>query len=340
MLAPSKYYRTGYIGALILSLGATFASAQGDAPLVPYPLDEVVRSQDMAARGLKESDFPRLKKLAENVYVFEALHQNIKTLLNNSLIVITKEGVLVVDGHGLVPTVQQLVAAIGKLTPQPIKYVVVGSDHGDHTGGNSAFPESAIFIGHPTSKANLETQASNPKRDPKAPRVMIPTELVSDKRTIKMGGTQIDILHLGRGHTGGDLMVYLPREKILWMSEMYHAGVFPSVGGGFPSEWVAAIQKAEKMDVRIFAPAHGFVDRPDILKEELANFRKALEVLIAEGKRLKAAGVSPEEAAKQVNVGRFASMYRYAENILPGLRRVYLELDGKLPTPPPAKPTQ
>lgn len=58
---------------------------------------------------------------------------------------------------------------------------------------------------------------------------------------------------------------------------------------------------------------------------------------MAEGKRLKAANVSAEEAAKQANLGRFASMYRYAENILPALRRVYLELDGKLPPPPPAK---
>lgn len=108
---------------------------------------------------------------------------------------------------------QQLVDAIGKLTAQPIKYVIVGSDHGDHTGGNSAFPESAIFVSHPTSKATLEQAAANPKRDPKAPRVVIPTEVVSDKRTIKLGGTQLDILHLGRAHTGGDLMVSLPRKK-------------------------------------------------------------------------------------------------------------------------------
>jgi hypothetical protein len=57
---------------------------------------------------------------------------------------------------------------------------------------------------------------------------------------------------------------------------------------------VEALKKAEAMDVRIFAPAHGFVDSPEVLREGELNYRHALEALIAEGQRLKAAGVSAE----------------------------------------------
>ena len=110
---------------------------------------------------------------------------------------------------------------------------------------------------------------------------------MADRKTIRMDGTEIQILHLGRAHTGGDLMVYLPDEKVLWMSESFHHSVFPSVGGGYPSEWVATLKRAEAMDVRIFAPAHGFVDSPEVLKEGVLAYRNALETLIAEDKRLK-----------------------------------------------------
>lgn len=342
LTSPVRARLAGILAVLIPLLSAELAFAQRVTPLVPYD-QNTAGTGDIAARGLKESDFPRIKKLADNVYVFEALHQSIKTLLNNSLIVITSDGVLVADGHGLVETTQALVEAIRGLTPQPIKYVVIASDHGDHTGGNSAFPDTATFIAHPTSKATLERAASAPNRSPTAPKVVIPTELVSDKRTLRMGSTQIDILHLGRAHTGGDLVVYLPAEKVLWMSESFHHRIFPSVGGGYPSEWVEALKKAEQMDVRIYAPAHGFVDSPEVLKEGMVNFRRALESAIAEAKRMRLANVSAEDAAKQASrpttyLGGYASWYRYAENMPTALQRAYLELDGKLP-PSPAPPS-
>src|SRR5262245_63114807 len=112
------------------------------------------RSALVADRGLKPADFPQVKKLADNVYVFSDLH----TLgyMTNDLIVLTPDGVLVVDGQGSVPVTQKLVDHIKTLTPQPIKYVVVASDHGDHTGGNSAFPSTVTFIASPFSKDILQ----------------------------------------------------------------------------------------------------------------------------------------------------------------------------------------
>ena len=117
------------------------------------------RSALVADRGLKPADFPQVKKLAENVYVFSDLH----TLgyMTNDLIVVTPEGVLVADGQGSAPVTQKLVDHVKTLTPQPIKFVVVASDHGDHTGGNSSFPSTATFIASPFSKGVLERQAAN-----------------------------------------------------------------------------------------------------------------------------------------------------------------------------------
>src|SRR5215471_12013287 len=216
---------------------------------------------------------------------------------------------------------------IAKTTSQPIKYVVVGSDHGDHTGGNAAFPQSATFIAHPTSKKVLET--SNSAR--------IPTETVSDRRAITLGSTEIDILFLGRAHTGGDLSVYVPKEKVLFMSEAYLHRIFPAMRSAYPSEWVETVKKAEAMDATWYVPGHGFVDDAKTLKSELPVYRAAMERVIAEAKRLHDAGVTcgrPTcDAAVQGNWGDLAEWTLFKGQLEIAIRRVYDELDHKLPPP-------
>src|SRR4029453_16916365 len=202
--------------------------------------------------------------------------------------------------------------------PQPIKYVVVGSEHGDHTGGDTAFPESATFLVHPFSKATIER------------RIGRAAEAVAEKRVINLGGTEIAVMFLGRAHTGGDLEVYLPREKILFMSEVFSNRIFPSMANGYPTEWLETLKKTEEMDAAIYVPAHGFLDTPTILKEEERTYRSALERVIAEGRRLHDAKVPVDDAAAKADLGSFASWTRRAENAAGALKRVYMELDGEL----------
>src|SRR5262245_44226943 len=299
---------------------------------------QVVRTADATIRGLTEEDFPRIKKLAENVYAYEDLNGTIDSNLaftTNSLIVITSAGVLVADGQGSVAKTKRLVDEIGKLTKQPIRYVVIGADHGDHINGNSAFPSNATFFAHPTSKAVIERQAAAGRgAGAAAPGVPVPQETVSDKRVLMMGDTEIQILFLGRAHTGGDLEVFLPKDGILWMSEAFFNRLYPSVGGnrsGRPIEWIETIKKAEALKARMYLPNHGFVDSPQVLNEELVNFRRALENLVSEARRLHAAKVPLETAPRQMNLGEFQYWYRAANNMPDAVRNVYLELEGKLP---------
>ncbi len=177
----------------------------------------VARTGDYTLRGLKPADFPRVRKLAGNIYTFEQIDPSKRIVTVNNLIVVTSDGVLVAESQGTVDNTKLLLAEIAKLTPQPIKYVVVGSEHGDHTGGIAAFPAGVTYFAHPFS----------------APRIKVPTQPVIDRKTLQMGGTEIQILFLGRAHTGGDLEVYLPREKVLFMSEAFINRIFPSR----PSRW-------------------------------------------------------------------------------------------------------
>lgn len=291
-------------------------SALWIAILLPVALaaQDPIRTGDFNLRGLKASDFPRVKKLADNVYTFEQIDPTKRTVTVNNLIVVTPDGVLIAESQGTPPNTALLVAEIAKLTPKPITFVVVGSEHGDHTGGIAAFPPGVVYLAHPFS----------------APRIKQPTEPVTDKRMITLGGTEIDVLFLGRAHTGGDLEVYLPREKILFMSEVFSNRIFPSMANGYPTEWVAALKKAEAMDVTYFVPAHGFVDSAAVMREEELDFRHALERVIAEGRRLHDAGTSVENATTAARLEPYDAWTRAANNAFAGLKRVYMELDGQL----------
>ncbi len=273
-----------------------------------------VRTADITLRGLAVADFPRITKLADTVYAYEQIDPTKRTVTVNNLIVVTSAGVLIAESQGTPDNVTRLVADVAKLTPQPITYVVVGSEHGDHTGGIAAFPAGVVYLAHPFS----------------APRIRQPTEPVTDRRVITMGGTEIDVLFLGRAHTGGDLEVYLPREKILFMSEVFSNRIFPSMANGYPTEWVNALRKAEQMDVNYFVPAHGFVDSAAVMREEERNFRLALERIIAEGTRLHDAGTTIENAPAAARLEPYDGWTRAANNAFAALKRVYMALDGQL----------
>ena len=304
--------------------------ALSGAPIIAA--QDVVRTASPAERGLAEQDFPRIQRLAADIYTYEALTGSPDDrYTTNSLFVVTDAGVLVADGQGNPAETANLVSAIGKITDQPITHVVICSDHGDHTSGNSSFPQSAEFIAHPTSKKNLERIANDPDRDADAPAVIMPTSLVEDIRLLTLDNISIQILFLGRAHTGGDLFVWLPGEKILFASEVFLNHMFSGYRSAFPTEWLKAMAKAETLGAEILIPGHGFIDAPGILEQEWHAYKDHLTVVLEEVKRLHAAGRSVEEAIEQADFGQYADWSGAASQGPIGVRRIYAELNGELP---------
>ena len=290
-----------------------------------------VRTADPIKRGLKKTDFPRTISVTSNVYTYEDFHAGDETFTTTNMFVVTDEGVLVADGQGDPAATKGLVDAITNVTPKPIKYVVICSDHGNHTAGNASFPPGVTYIIHPTSKAILERQAAGRAgRGGSGWRLPDAAEVAADKKTITLGGEAIQILFLGRAHTGGDLSVYLPRQKILFMSEIFLNRVFPAMRSAYPTDWLGALTKAERMDVNIYIPGHGFTEKGDVSQEELRTYHKALDAVIAEATRLHKAGVPVEDAIKQANWGEYAS-WTLAKSQGPiAIRKVYEQLEGRL----------
>jgi len=301
---------------LLLAVAATSLQAQS-----------LVRTADPAVRGVALSEFPRFVKLSDKVYGYEEVRQPGFTTV--SLIVIGRNGVLVADGQGSVQATQTMLDKIKTISPLPVKWYVVGSDHGDHTAGNSVLPKDIQFIVHANSLAQLKKDSAAAAAANRPAVVTPKTAMTSDTETIDLGGISVRVRFLGRAHTGGDLMLEVPSEKLLFMSEAYLNRVFPAMRSAYGAEWVRTIDSALALkNVDRFIPGHGFIEEAKVSREELVAFRDALVAVIAEVKRLKAAGLTVDQAITQVNWGPYAKWFLAEQQSPIAIRRLWTELDG------------
>jgi glyoxylase-like metal-dependent hydrolase (beta-lactamase superfamily II) len=292
----------------------------------------VVRTADPIKRGLALGDVPRTIKITDNVYTYEDFHAGAEQFTTTNMFVVTEAGVLVADGQGSAAETKGLVDAIATVTRQPIRYIVICSDHGDHTAGNVSFPAGVTYIVHPTSKAILDRAADAASKAGRSVAWTLPANaiLVSDKHSLKLGAESIDILFLGRAHTGGDLAVSVPRQKILFLSEIFLNRVFPAMRSAYPSEWLKALDRADATKADIYIAGHGFTEKGPVSREEIAAYHQAVAAVIAEATRLHRAGVPVEDAIKQANWGEYASWTLAASQGPIAIRKVYEELNGQL----------
>ena len=324
--------RAAVMGSMLVTLVPVLGGCDPEVP----PVADVPRTADPGERGLTEADFPRVQEVAPGVYAYEALRSaGEERFTTVSMFVVTSEGVLVADGQGNVEETERMLAAISDRTDQPVTHLVVASDHGDHTGGNTAFPDGIEVLAHPTSAGVIDAAAARARSgEDGRPIPPVATRLVDERAVVELGGREIHVLFLGRAHTGGDLAVHVPDGGVLFLSEAYLNRVFPAMRSAFPSEWVAMIERAQAVEADIYLPGHGFVESPAVLEEELETYRRALVRVIDEARRLHAENLSADEAVERAEFGELETWSLRSSQAATAIRRVYAELNGELPDSP------
>lgn len=127
---------------------------------------------------------------------------------------------------------------------------------------------------------------------PTAPNVTLKTRM-----TLFRGGREIQLLFFGRGHTGGDVVVYLPRERVLCTGDLLTAGL-SYMGDGYVDEWIATLEELKKLDFETVIPGHGEVYTG---KQRIGYFQSYLKDVWSQVSALKSQGVSADDAAKRVD---------------------------------------
>jgi glyoxylase-like metal-dependent hydrolase (beta-lactamase superfamily II) len=151
--------------------------------------------------------------------------------------------------------------------------------------------------------------------------------------TIYLGEKEIQILHLGRAHTRGDSIVFVPQDRIAYLSEVFFDGRFPFMNDGYV-DWIGTIDAALKLDADIFVPGQGpssIASNPRGSRQALVRARQVL-VDFREGvSREIARGATEDQAVAAVLLPQYQGMTGYQQQREVLVRRMYRGLKGTLP---------
>jgi glyoxylase-like metal-dependent hydrolase (beta-lactamase superfamily II) len=269
-----------------------------------------------------------LKQIIPGHYVFTT---NNEGRLFNSGIVATSEGVVVfdaLDSDAIARAEQQAIAGVVK---QPIRYLVSSVFHDPFSKGNTAYAD-VFKIGHETYRDGLLDQMQRGKLSNEEQRARMPNATFRDRMTLHLGGKEIQILYFGSAHTKGDSILYVPQDRIAYMSEVFFNEEFPNMAGGYGVSWIRVLDAVKALDADIFVPGHGPI--PDDPKQTRAALDRMRQILVEARDGLQnqiAQGASEDQAVAAIRLDQYAKLYAFAAQREVVLRRMYKELKGTLP---------
>jgi glyoxylase-like metal-dependent hydrolase (beta-lactamase superfamily II) len=254
----------------------------------------------------------------DNVYIFR--YQG-----HQAMFVVTKEGVIATDpiGYGRPEAVKTYVEEIRKITRAPIKYLIYSHHHFDHIAGGKPFKDAgAKVIAHEKAKARL-TRIQDP-------HTVLPDETVGDRRTIKLGGTELELTYVGLNHSDSSLVMRLPKEKILFAVDFVSVDSVPGRGmiDSYPLEWEESLKKVLAMDWERLIPGHPGQGGRLGTKEDVRQLLTFLQDASAAVKTAAREGKCWDGVEKELKLPKYESWPGYEQN-LPFVLRRYCGLWGR-----------
>ena len=240
------------------------------------------------------------------------------------------DGVFMVDTQ-FAPLSEKIAAAIKRLTPQPIKYVVNTHVHGDHTGGDENFGKmGATIISREELRYRLAYPNPNANGTPATPmpEAGLPKMTYRDRLTMRMNGEEIQLIAVPRAHTDGDTMVYFPGLDVIMTGDLYRSVQYPNVdranGGSLQGliDGLGVVIGRAGPNTKII-PGHGpTVDRNAVIahRDMAMMVRDRVARLVAQGKS------EDEAAASKVTADLDAKIQEPGTTAERFVRQVYAEL--------------
>ena len=179
------------------------------------------------------------------------------------------------------------------VTPQPVKYVISTHHHGDHTGGNVKFLQHAQILGHKNARAAMTGAMPLPGPPP----ITYTTEAA-----VHLGGAEVQLHHVGRGHTNGDTIVYFPDLRVMATGDLFvvlnRVPVIDYANGGTSLGWLPTIDNILKFDFDTVVPGHG----PVATRADLVQFKQKIQTLQSRTRELIKQGASKEQYLSRLKV--------------------------------------
>jgi glyoxylase-like metal-dependent hydrolase (beta-lactamase superfamily II) len=267
-----------------------------------HPLISLCGFSAVAALALAQGPAPAplmTHQLKPNVYWIEGGG-------GNSGVIVGDKGVIVIDAKTTPAQGKELLDDIAKITPKPVTTVIETHSDGDHVNGLASFPTGITIIAHENNKKEQDTAAAAGGRGG-PPAGHLPTQVISkNKEDLKINGEKIQVLHWANAHTSGDLVVFLPSEKIVFTGDIITTqpdALIHLEKNGSSEGWITTAKGIIALNADQFVPGHGDVMMKAAIQKkttDLAAKRAKIKDLVAQGKSLneiKAAVGDPPPAA-------------------------------------------
>lgn len=290
--------------AALAGWAATQASAQ---PRGGRALPQGDPSVPVLERGGFGPTDPEIVEFRDGIYLIRSVGSGNITAFTSD------RGVLLVDSK-LTNELDKVMELLRTVTDQPVRYLINTHFHPDHTGGNTGLEGLGAKI-IATDNARMRLSATQ--------QTGLPVVTFDDHLNVYFAGKTLELYYLGRGHTDGDLVIYIPEEKVVLPGDLF-AGWGPSIrlidysGGGSLSQWPAALEKVMALDFDTVIPGHSGVTDRAHMQAYLDENRRMIELI----RMLESAGRSPMDitSAVQMEFGNMAFV------VLPNVEAVLAEL--------------
>ncbi len=202
-------------------------------------------------------------KLSDNAYAYTAEGDP------NTGIIIGDDAVMVIDTQATPVMAQDVIRRIREVTDLPIRYVVLSHYHAVRVLGASAYAPEQIIASRDTYDLIVERgeqdKASEIGRFPRLfqavesvpPGMTWPTITFSGQMSIWLGKLEVQLIQLGRGHTKGDTVAWLPAQKILFSGDLVEFDATPYAGDAYFSDWPATLDRIAALEPRALVPGRG-----------------------------------------------------------------------------------
>ena len=208
-------------------------------------------------------------------------------------VLVTGEGVIIVDNK-FSDSFSDIVRQVASVTSEPIRYVLNTHHHFDHAGSNADFIPTAQVIGHENARANMIRNGENGA----------PPLTFSQRTSVYLGDAEVQAHHFGRGHTGGDAVIYFPAQRtvhtgdlFIWGDRLDGSKLAPFIdysNGGSAADWTATLDGVLTLEFDTVIPGHG----PLLTKSDIRTFQDKFDRLVMRITRLMESGVSRNDIAE------------------------------------------
>lgn len=212
----------------------------------------------------------------------------------NSGVIVGDKGVIVVDAKTSAAGGKELLENIAKITPKPVTTVILTHSDGDHVNGLASFPTTVKVIAQENNKKEQEKALAAGGRGA-PPADHLPSQVVTkNKESLKIDGVKVELYHWAPAHTSGDLVVYLPSEKIVFTGDIIAGGLkadplIHMEKNGSSEGWITTVKGIAGINADQFVEGHGDVMTKADIQKRLSDAeakRAKIKDLVAQGKSL------------------------------------------------------